>query len=250
MAATRRLSSLARKARARAGLRVRQPLAEMRVAVPHSVSGSDFDACLELLKQEVNVKTVSIVRSDTELVSLEGKPNFRTLGKVYGADTPAAAAAARELTAAQLQQLEAGDAVTVEFRGRQFGFRPVDVVIERRVATDWLVESDGPFVAALNPMISEDLRREGLARELVNRVQRMRRDAGYLYTTRIVLAVSGDDDTLAAARAFDTFIAGETLARRFEVGEELASPDVRQSVDLDGRNAVVTLKRFDGEDGA
>lgn len=250
MAATRRLSSLARKARARAGLRVRQPLAEMRVAVPHSVSGSDFDACLELLKQEVNVKTVSIVRSDTELVSLEGKPNFRTLGKVYGADTPAAAAAARELTAAQLQQLEAGDAVTVEFRGRQFGFRPVDVVIERRVATDWLVESDGPFVAALNPMISEDLRREGLARELVNRVQRMRRDAGYDYTTRIVLAVSGDDGTLAAARAFDTFIAGETLARRFEVGEELTSPDVRQSVDLDGRNAVITLKRFDGEDGA
>jgi hypothetical protein len=64
------------------------------------------------------------------------------------------------------------------------------------------------------------------------------------------LAVTGADEVLAAARAFDTFIAGETLARRFQIGEELTGPDLRETVDLDGRDAVVMFKRFEGEDGA
>ena len=249
MSATRRLASLARKSREGAGLKVRQPLSEMRVAVPHAVTGRHFEACLALLASEVNVKTVSIVESDAELVSLKGKPNFRSLGKVYGADTPAAAAAASDLTEAQLRMLESGSAVTLELDDRVFDFRPEDVLVVREVATDWLVESDGPFVVALNPMISDDLRREGLARELVNRVQRLRKEAGYDYTTRIALGVAGEDDVLAAAGAFDTFIAGETLARRFDVAGELTDPDVREVVDLDGRSAVVTIRRFESEDG-
>ena len=86
-----------------------------------------------------------------------------------------------------------------------------------------------------------------MARELVNRVQRLRKNAGYDYTTRIALAITGTDDDLAAARAFDTFIAGETLARRFEIGDELKGPDVREAVDLDGRSVVVMLTRFESE---
>ena len=249
MSVTRRLASLARKSREKAGLRVRQPLAEMRVAVPRPVTGPQFDACLALLASEVNVKTVSIVESDAELVSLKGKPNFRSLGKVYGTDTPVAAAAASDLTAAQLRQLESGSAVTVELDDRVFDFQPEDVLVVREVATDWLVESDGPFVVALNPMISDDLRREGLARELVNRIQRLRKEAGYEYTTRIALGVAGEEDVLAAAGAFDTFIAGETLARRFDVAGELTHPDVREVVDLHGCSAVVTIRRFESEDG-
>ncbi len=249
MSVTRRLASLARKSREKAGLRVRQPLAEMRVAVPRTVTGPQFDACLALLASEVNVKIVSIVESDAELVSLKGKPNFRSLGKVYGTDTPLAAAAASDLTAAQLRQLESGSAVTVELDDRVFDFQPEDVLVVREVATDWLVESDGPFVVALNPMISDDLRQEGLARELVNRIQRLRKEAGYEYTTRIALGVAGEEDVLAAAGAFDTFIAGETLARRFDVAGELTHPDVREVVDLDGCSAVVTIRRFESEDG-
>ncbi|MEE9533619.1 MAG: DUF5915 domain-containing protein, partial [Acidimicrobiia bacterium] len=130
-----------------------------------------------------------------------------------------------------------------------FEYRPEDVVVEREVSTDWLVQTEGSLVVALNPEMSDELRQEGLARELVNRVQRLRKDAGYDYTTRIALAVTGADDVLAAARAFDTFIAGETLARRFEIGDELVGPDVRATVNLNGRDAVVMLERFKGEDG-
>jgi len=222
----------------------------MRVAVPSAVTGPEFDACLQLLAREVNVKLVTVVASDAELVSLKGKSNFRSLGKVYGKQTPRAAVAVGELSAKQLAALEGGQAVSVKVDGTLFEYRPEDVVVEREVSTDWLVQTEGSLVVALNPEMSNELRQEGLARELVNRVQRLRKDAGYDYTTRIALAVTGADDVLAAARAFDTFIAGETLARRFEIGDELVGPDVRETVNLNGRDAVVMLERFKGEDGA
>ena len=250
MATIRRLASLARSARGSASLGVRQPLAEMRVAVPSAVTGPEFDACLQLLAREVNVKSVTVVASDAQLVSLKGKPNFRSLGKVYGEQTPRAAAAVGELSAKQLVALEDGQAVSVKVDGTSFEYRPEDVVVEREVSTDWLVQTEGSLVVAVNPEMSNELQQEGLARELVHRVQRLRKDAGYDYTTRIALAVTGADDVLAAARAFDTFIAGETLARRFEIGDELVGPDVRETVNLNGRDAVVMLERFKGEDGA
>jgi isoleucyl-tRNA synthetase len=222
----------------------------MRVAVPGTAGGPEFEACLQLLAREVNVKAVTVVPSDAEFVALKGKANFRSLGKVYGKETPRAAAAVQELAPEHLLVLEGGQGVSVKVDGTTFEYRPEDVVVERHVSTDWLVQTEGSLVVALNPELSADLRQEGIARELVNRVQRLRKEAGYDYTTRIAFAVTGADDVLAAARAFDTFIAGETLARRFQIGEELAGPDVREAVDLDGRDAVVMLKRFEGEDGA
>ncbi|MCZ6857542.1 MAG: DUF5915 domain-containing protein, partial [Gemmatimonadetes bacterium] len=250
MATVRRLASMTRNVRDGAALRTRQPLAELRVAVPAAMTGSAFDACLALLAREVNVKSVTIVASDAELVTLKGKPNFRSLGKVYGKETPLAAAGVQRLAPEQLVELENGATVTLSGDGTTFEYRPDDVVVERHVTTDWLVQADEALVVALNPEISTDLRQEGLARELVNRVQRLRKDAGYDYTTRVALAITGPDDVLAAARAFDTFIAGETLARRLDIGDELSDPDVREAVDIDGRSVVIMLARFESEDAA
>jgi len=246
MDAVRRLASLARAAREEGGLRVRQPLATARVAVPAAVRGETFEAFLDVFVREVNVKQVEVVASDEELVRLSAKPNFRTLGKVYGKDTPAAAQAAGALSPAQLRALEGGETVEHETDGRRFTYRPEDIVVERRVVTDWLVQSDGPYVAALDPTISGDLRDEGLAREIVNRVQRLRKEAGYDYNTRIDLGLSGPQAVLDAARAFSGFIAGETLARQFDAGSDLDRPDLREAVDIDGHQLVLSLRRHDG----
>jgi isoleucyl-tRNA synthetase len=243
MDAIRRLASLARSVREDAGLRVRQPLAEIRLAVPKAVITPAFDECLELLKREVNVKAVSVVESDAELVRLTAKPNFRTLGKVYGKETQEAAQAAAQLTTDQLRELEDGNSVSLSIGGRTFSYRPEDVVVKRKVTTDWLVQSDGPYVVALNPSLDHDLKQEGVAREIVNRVQRLRKQSGYDYTTRIALSISGDDGVVTAAEAFRAFIAGEVLAQRFEVGGELSNWDVRESVDIDGDAAVISLER-------
>jgi isoleucyl-tRNA synthetase len=133
MEAVRRLASLARAAREHAGLRVRQPLARLRVAVPQRLRGEALVTFLDVLAREVNVKQIDVVASDEELVRLRAKPNFRALGKVYGKDTPLAAQTARQLTAQQLQRLEAGSAVSITEDGRTWEYRPEDVVVEREV---------------------------------------------------------------------------------------------------------------------
>jgi isoleucyl-tRNA synthetase len=247
MDVARKLASLARYAREDGSVRTRQPLARMRVAVPPAIRGPVFEACLELVAREVNVRSIDVVDSDADLVRLKAKPNFRALGKVYGKATPAAAGATARLSAEQLRNLEAGQSVAFEDHGQAFTYRPEDVVIEREVSTDWLVRSDGPLVAALDPQLTPELRQEGVARELVNRVQRLRKDAGYEYTTRVALGLEGPDDILAAARAFVTFIASETLAREIELGVNVASPDVRRPVDLDGHTVTISLRQHEAE---
>ena len=245
MDATRRLATLARSAREDGGIRVRQPLAAMQVAVPAAIRGEAFDECLELLAREVNVKRIDVVESDADLVTLRGRPNFRTLGKVYGRETPRAAAAAQTLDPAELRTLETGGEVTLDEARGGFTYRPEDVVVEREVASSWLVQSDGPYVVALDPRIPEALRQEGTAREIVNRIQRLRKEAGYEYTTRIRLGLSGDDDVLASARGLATFIAGETLARELEVGQDIDGADLAETVDLDGRALRVSMVRVE-----
>jgi isoleucyl-tRNA synthetase len=241
----RRLVWLARSARESAGLRVRQPLACLKVAAPATVRGAEFDELLELLAIEVNVREVAVVESDESLVTLKGKPNFRSLGKAYGKETPLAAQAVSGLDANQLRALEAGEEQVLEVEGRIFRYQPEDVVVEREVTTDWLVQSDGPFVAALDPHLTEELELEGKARELVNRVQRLRKEAGYSYDTRIALSVSGADSVLTAAAAHQKFIAEETLARRMDVGSDLQDSEVSEPVDIADQQVVISLRRYE-----
>ncbi|MEZ0336503.1 MAG: isoleucine--tRNA ligase [Gemmatimonadales bacterium] len=251
MDAVRRLASLAHSARQQRKLGVRQPLARMQVAVPASARGAALDSLLELLRLEVNVKEVRVVASDADLVRLRAKPNFRSLGKRYGKRTPAVAAAAAALTADQLRGLELGTAAELPLDGEQVTFLPEDVVVEREVASDWLVGSDGPYVAALDPSMDEELRAEGYAREMVNRIQRLRKDAGYVYTDRIGLWIHGDGPVLDAVRGHTDYIQAETLARQLELGSRAPAPDLEQEVDIDGHGVVVGVQRHeDGRNGA
>ena len=246
MDAVRILASLARAARDDAGIRVRQPLARMRVAVPKAVLGSEFEALAGLLAQEVNVKAVEVVSSDTELVRLQAKPNFRTLGKRYGKQTPLAAAAASRLAPGDLGRLEAGESVTLHEGADVWTYQPEDVNVERVVVSDWLVQSQGPFVAALDPHLDEGLRREGVARELVSRIQRLRKDAGYEYTTRIRLAVSGGDLVPAAAESHREYIMRETLAIELTHGAPGFQPDRAEEFVIDEYAAVIAVVRSTG----
>jgi len=245
MGTVRRLASLARAAREARNLRVRQPLARMRMAVPPAAQGPALSDLLDILAAEVNVKALQVVESDHDLVRLGGKANFRTLGKRYGKDTPRAAAAAAQLTPDQLRALERGEPV----RTGEWEFGPEDVTVTREVAGDWLVQADGPYVVALDPRLTEDLVQEGLAREVVNRVQRLRREAGYEYTTRIELSVAGAEDVVAATAAFQQFVEGETLARRTVLGAVLDEADLTRELDIEGRRVTIALRRHDGRKG-
>ena len=247
MDAVRTLASLARAAREAAGLRVRQPLSALKVAVPLAVRGEAFDMFLDVLKREVNVKGIEVVESDADLVRLKAKPNYGSLGKVYGRRTPDAARSAGEIKALDLQRLESGENVVLDTAdGARFEYRPEDIIVEREVVTDWLVQSEGPLVVALDPTVTVELRREGIAREIVNRIQRLRKEAGYDYNTRIAVGLSGTPEVLEAAGAFESFIARETLARRLVTGSDLGGSDITRTVDIEGKETVISLLQFDG----
>jgi isoleucyl-tRNA synthetase len=167
------------------------------------------------------------------------------LGKRYGRDTPRAAAAVSQLTAEQLRALETGGSVRVG----EWEFLPADVAITRDVRGDWLVQADGPYVAALDPRLTPELVQEGLAREIVNRVQRLRKEADYDYATRIEVSVAGAQDVVDAAAAFREYIEGETLARKTLLGAVLGEADITRDVDIEGRAVTIALRRHDGRKG-
>ncbi|MBW8772708.1 MAG: class I tRNA ligase family protein, partial [Gemmatimonadetes bacterium] len=240
MDAARRLTSLARAAREAGKQKVRQPLRAMKVAVPKRAVNAEFEALLPLLAAEVNVKTIEVVANEDSLVRLRAKANFKSLGKRYGGRTKEAAARVAELSPAQVGELEHGRSVALG----EFEYGAEDVIVEREVRTDWLVASDGPYVAALDPTLSAELESEGLVREFVSRVQRLRKEAGFGVTDRIALTLRGPEAVLAAARNHAAFITEETLARRFEPGGTLEKPELEQQLDLDGHAVTVGLARL------
>jgi isoleucyl-tRNA synthetase len=242
MAAARTLASLGRAARETRNIRVRQPLATMRVAVPAGVRGAEFEGLLSLVQSEVNVREVRPVDSDADLVRLRAKPNFRALGKRFGKRTQEAAAAVATLDVAELRVLEDGG--TVLLAGLEV--TRDEVAVEREVTSDWLVQSEGPYVVALDPELSDGLRAEGMAREVVSRVQRMRKEAGYEYTTRIRLWVRGAEAVEQAVRHHAGFISEETLARALVIGDKAEAPDLEQQLDLEGATVLVAIRREAG----
>src|SRR5256886_11916227 len=226
-------------------LNERQPVAGLQVPVPAAVKGPACGDLLDMLAAEVNGKAVDVAGWDHELVRLKGKAEFRSLGKRYGKETPRAAAVVSQLPAEQLAVLEHGDPVRVG----EFGLRSEDVVVTREVVSDWAVQADGPYVVAVDPRLSEDLIQEGLARELVHRVQRLRKEAGYEYTTRIELSVTGAADIVAAVSAFQSFVEGETLARKIVLGAVFDDADLTREVDIEARRVTIALRRHDGRKG-
>jgi isoleucyl-tRNA synthetase len=245
MDVVRRLASLARGAREEVALKVRQPLARLVAAIPADVDHALFDALRPLLEAEVNVKRIELVTQGADLVSLEARPSFRSLGKRFGKATPQAAEAVKALPTAEVARFEAGGTVEIEVAGARYALEPGDLVVHRHAKGDLVVQTDGEVVAALDPALTDELRREGLAREIVSRVQRMRRDAGYRVTDRIHLWVDGDEAVRQAALAHRSYISEETLALALEVSAA-GSDAPEQVVDLDGRQARIGIRKADG----
>lgn len=251
MAHVRRLCNLGRAAREAVGINVRQPLAELVAVLPH-VAGADRAEALAreldgLLRTELNVKRVRWADSGDALVSLEAKANFRVLGKRFGKATPLAAAAVNALDGDALRRFERGEEVAISVEGSEHLLQPDDLTILRRATGEYAVEEEAGFVVALDPRLDDALRGEGLARELVSRVQRMRKDAGLLVSDRIRLALSGPPAVERAAREHRGWIAGEVLATALSVGDEpTAAPSVTtptQTFPLEEGEVRVTLSK-------
>jgi isoleucyl-tRNA synthetase len=243
MEAIRELARLGRAAREVAGINVRQPLPRL-VCVAPNVSARDFEALIPLLREELNVKRVEVATSADALVTLEAKANFRSLGKRFGKKTPLAAAAIQAFSSADLLRFEHGEALVVSVEGESHELLAEDVAIIRRSAGDLVVQEGGGFFAAIDTTITPELRSEGLARELLSRVQRMRKDSGFAISDRIKLVIGGDRDILEAVKEHQDWIKGEVLATELVIAENAAMETPGMApVDLDGIAARLSITR-------
>ncbi|MGK2960691.1 MAG: isoleucine--tRNA ligase [Gemmatimonadaceae bacterium] len=242
----RTLATLGRAAREEAGVKVRQPLGKMACVVPGKRAfrkGSDTDELVPLLAGELNVKHVSFLSSADDLVTLEAKANFRSLGKKFGKETPLAAKAVSALSSEALMAFERGEPLAVSVGNESRSLDPEDLTIIRRASGELIVKESAGYFAAIDPLVTPELRMEGLAREVVSRIQRMRKDAGFAVSDRIVVAVAGWDELEEAVRAHSARIAEEVLAREITVGDDAEIFNATHAVDIDGREARVSLER-------
>jgi isoleucyl-tRNA synthetase len=251
MDAVRTLSTLGRAAREEVGIRVRQPLGTVYAVVPDGVETTD--ALLAILRDELNVKAVEFMHAAEELVTFSAKPVFKALGARFGKSTPRVAEAIRSLPSDRIAAFRRGEAVSVEVDGEAFALAEGDFEVVQNAQGDFVIESEGGFTLALDPAITPLLRAEGVAREIVNRVQKLRKDSGLEVSDRIRLGVFGDDADLAdAVREFGELVMAETLAVELETGSTtgFAGYEVDREVDLDGITAIIALARVDpGKNG-
>jgi isoleucyl-tRNA synthetase len=243
MEAVRKLVTLARAAREEAGVRVRQPLPRLVCVVPQAVRAA-VGPLRPLIASELNVKRVELATSADTLVRLEAKPNYRALGKRFGSRTPLAAAAAAALESDSLRGLDSGDAVYITVEGETHALSPDEVTIIRRAAGDLVVAEEGEYFAAVDPTVTPELRLEGLARELVSRVQRLRKESGFAVSDRISLGIWGDPEVESAAGAFASWISDEVLARELVVGEPQETDTPVHAAELDGRSVSIIVRRL------
>ena len=218
MSAVRTLARLGRAAREQAEITVRQPLTRMVCVAPHVTDGL-LREMLPVLAAELNIKSIELASSGDALVTLEAKPNFRALGKKFGKKTPLAAEAVTRFTSDHLREFSQGGELLVTVDGETHGLAADDLTIVRRATGDFVVQEELGFFAAIDPLVTPVLKREGLARELISRVQRMRKDADLSVSDRIRVSIAGAPEVLAAAEEHRAWIADEVLARTLSIGD-------------------------------
>ena len=245
MASIRTLATLGRAAREQAGINVRQPLSRL-VCVAPKMSEASLAPLLPILASELNVKRVEVATSADALVTLEAKANYRALGKKFGKQTPLAAEAVSNFTSEHLRRFEQGEELSVTVDGDTHVITADDLTIVRRASGALVVQEEHGFFAAIDPAMTRELRQEGMARELISRVQRMRKDAGLAVSDRIRLAIGGDAELVEAATVHREWIGSEVLATDVTLGGALKGERTtlaRHEVDLDGIHADLALTK-------
>jgi isoleucyl-tRNA synthetase len=228
MEAIRMLARLGRAARERVKVRVRQPLRTLHAFTPVTGLSAELVA---VLREELNVKEVHFLQRSEDLVAFRAHPNFRVLGKRFGARTQQAAAGIRALASAELSAFRSGAPLAIDLDGERFELNAEELEIREEPLGELVVESDGGYTVALDPAIDEELRLEGIAREVVSRIQRLRRDRGLEVSDRIHLVIAAEGEAAAALERYREYVAHETLAEAAQFGT--AEGDAH-AVDLDG----------------
>ncbi|MGI8400820.1 MAG: DUF5915 domain-containing protein, partial [Gemmatimonadaceae bacterium] len=196
-----------------------------------------------LLAAELNIKKIEFLSSADDLVTLEARPNFRSLGKKFGKKTPLASEAVQALSGEALREFEAGKPLYVSVENESRELSAEDLTIVRRASGELVVKEEAGYFAALDPVVTRELRLEGFARELVSRIQKLRKELGFAVSDRITLFVGASAEGQEAVKAFQRWIADEVLAVRVSIEHKIDDTYATHTFDLDGQSVQVALER-------
>ena len=209
---------LTRAMRAKANLKVRQPLKKIMVVVDKSKRDA-LSYMREVILDEVNIKELIVLDDDSEIVNKSAKANFKSIGPKFGKKVKTVAESIKLFTKEQIAKIESGNKVELNVDGEELSISPEDVEVVSSEIKGWVVESEEGVTVAIDTELSDELISEGLAREFVNRIQNMRKDAGFDVTDRIKIVFSGSKKLIDAINSFSSYVSNETLAEKLVAGE-------------------------------
>ena len=212
MELAQKISSMVLSLRKKSNNRVRQPLNKIMIPVLNSKIKSQVQAVENLILSEVNVKSIEYITEDSGVLVKKIKPNFKTLGPRYGKLMKQIANAVGMFNQDDIKKLENEKAYALTIDGQEVMITPEDVEISTEDIPGWIVANQNNLTVALDISITPDLKNEGIARELVNRIQNLRKDLGMEVTDRIKLIIENNSDTDDAFASFKEYICSETLA--------------------------------------
>lgn len=214
-----RISSLVLSIRKKEGIRVRQPLTKILLPILDPEFIHQVDSVRDLILSEVNVKDIEYITDTDGFIRKKAKANFKTLGRILGKHMKTGAQMIQEMDQASISQLEKTNAFSIEIEGESFNLTTEDVEISFDEIPGWQVATDREVTVALDVTLSEDLIAEGLARELVNRIQNIRKNSDFNVTDRIIVDIEKNNIILPAIEKFGDYIRQEVLANQININD-------------------------------
>ena len=236
------ICSLVLSLRAKEKIKVRQPLQKIMIPVYSQKHKQEIIAISSLIKQEVNVKEVEVLEEESEILVKRIKPNFKTLGPRFGKDMKLVVTAIQQLNSEDIQKIEQKGAIELEINGKSITLNLDDVEISSQDIEGWLVANQGSVTVALDITVSDSLKQEGIARELVNRIQNLRKNSGFEVTDHIDICILDNKNITNAVLNNLDYIKIETLTKKLELVNKL---DDGIEIDFDGISTklLVTLNK-------
>ncbi|MNS35161.1 Isoleucine--tRNA ligase [compost metagenome] len=230
------ISSLVLSLRKKEMIKVRQPLQKVMIPVLDSKQKAEIEAVSDLIKAEVNVKEIELLDDDSGILVKQIKPNFKALGPRFGKDMGLISKEIQNFSQEQINELDKNGSLSIVISGKSINLTSEDVEISSQDIEGWLVANANGITVALDITISDELKKEGIARELVNRIQNIRKDSGFEVTDKIKVQVQKDGILEEALTANQDYIKAETLTEeliiedKVENGIEIEFDEIKTSI--------------------
>ncbi len=240
MAIAQRVSSMVLALRRKVNIKVRQPLTKMLIPILDATLKDKVEAVRELILSEVNVKDIEYIVDTVGVLVKKIKANFKTLGPKYSKQMKQISAAIASFTQQQIAQIEQDGIYTLEIDGNSYPIELVDVEITSEDIPGWLVASEGKLTVALDINITEELKSEGIARELINRIQNLRKSSDFEVTDKINVIIQSNDLTDSTIKKHSEYISSQTLAASIIVSESVTGGEI---IEIDEKNIEIFITK-------